>query len=457
MFPFPKFMHIDIYGRGNQTDLDDTLKYHGRLRDQYCCYQSKIPDNPIDYIIGNIIATYFNATLITFEHAEVKNSSKFSFPSMYPTIYPFQVTFKAERIWKRYSSLNNSPELPAIFKRHQDDNNFAYCSIQRSKFGSTWDFTIFTDPFDIWTWLILLFLLVVVSKLVSISSHYDFFTTFMSALAALLDNEMTRVVNSKLYVLWLFTTFLIFDFYSGAITSQVIAPPENVWMTKISQLEQHNYTIIFPNQLYANSFRESVKILNRNKHVNENLKVVTRLAEKLKIVNFRGGFFFRALVEQDQVAALQWWPYAMFAATQSNDILQKRNERHKKCIVGKEMFNTGEKFYVVTPPGSARVASMFQILQASGIFHRWNDEYHKMLQSTRVQDRARIKSRTELVKDETTIDILKVEGKVVTIFLLWAFCLGICLLSFVREIIFVRSNCKIFRKIKNASSLVKME
>lgn len=431
-------MFIDIFGSGNQTELEEILTLRGRLRDQYSLGFSKTQDEAVSYILGNIIASHFNATLITFGHSQAKYYSQQNFTSPYPIIIPYMTALSAEIVWKKTYNSNKTSERPTIFKRHRLDNNFAYCSVPEQKYTSATDFTIFTDPFDVWTWLILLFHLVTVSILVSISIRQKFFTTFMSALAVLLDNEMTQVVNSKLYVLWLFITLLIFDFYSGAVTSEITAPPEEVWLTRIHQLEEHNYTLIFPDEGYFLSFKRNLEFLNREKYNPKNLKVVTRLVDKSQVFSLATGAFSSALTERARIATLMWWPFAMFAATRgNNDLLSKKEERKKRCVVGSELFNTGEIFVVVTPPGSSKVSGMLENLQACGIFRRWNDEYLGMLQSTRVQDRARVKSWASLAKEATTVDAIELKGKAATIFLLWWVCLVVSFICFIKEIMLV--------------------
>lgn len=92
-----------------------------------------------------------------------------------------------------------------------------------------------------------------VAYFVSNSTRRGFSTTFISSLAALLDNHTRHLETSKVHLLWVFTTILIVDIYSGSITSEVIAPPDDIQFTKTGKLKAENYIIIFPGYLYANA------------------------------------------------------------------------------------------------------------------------------------------------------------------------------------------------------------
>lgn len=99
-------------------------------------------------------------------------------------------------ILKLQSAGVRTPELPIFKIRYPKLYNFVFCDTPRRKWITPWKFSIFAEPFDIWTWLALLSLLFLISLLVLISSRRDFHTMLLSAVAALLENEMSHISNS---------------------------------------------------------------------------------------------------------------------------------------------------------------------------------------------------------------------------------------------------------------------
>lgn len=444
MEPFPNVSFIDVDGSGNQEFLERTLKNHGRMRDQFQNYSSSAPDQPHNYILCNIIAKYFNSTLITYPHPHgghetVKNYTSW-FPLILTDVLSTAGSHQIKYIWDSFYPPNGTmktplSELPTFIKKSNYVMNFAYCSFTRQQLQSTWNFSIFSNPFDMWTWLVLVLIILLVSWLVSRLNHRNFFVTFLSALATLLDNEMTHIFHSKLYVLWLFTSLLIFDLYLGAITSQVIAPPEEAYFTKLADLERNNFTLVFPNPGYFREINQTLAKMETNLHPPQKIKVIKELLKTSNIINFDGGNFIKAIAETPSTAAFLWWPHAIFVATRAIDhnIRLKGILRRKKCFVGKDMFRAGEVFVAFIPPGSVRIGRVFQELLAFGIVQWWEQEYYGLLQSARVQDRARVKSWTRLAKEETSVEALKMKGKPVIIFFLWILCLINCFAFFLIE------------------------
>lgn len=393
-------------------------------------------DHPTNFIVGDISAKYFNSTLVTFGHLTsiIYASQRYNslFPLMLPTVQTFGSSHQILNIWDYYYHSRNTAELPTIFPKERLDYNFAYCSISEPIKASVWNFSIFTDPFDVWSWLVMGLLIISTSWLVSISSRINFDKAFLSVLATAVDNEMSRIYNSKLYIIWLFVSLIIVDFYSGAITSQVIAPPDELRLKKIQELDEHNYTLIFPNKIYSNLFNETLVALKAKDYAPANLGMVWRLTINSKIYDRLSGAFVDAIVNK-HYATLLWWPHSMFAAALGNSEIKKDAEHSKWCTVGNDMFNIGDRYVIFTPPGSTRLGKMFAKLLTSGIPQRWNHEHYQILQSARVQDRGRVKSKMVVSKEGANIRALKLEGKTLTIFLLWIFCLVLCSISFLGE------------------------
>lgn len=443
MSQFPRFLFINLLGLGNQGDLEFFLR-KGRLRDQSTeFHQTLPPDFTMNYIVGNLIAEIFNLTLITDTHPLVTNDSGrhwnccqivvTNFPQLISPVQTFGGLVESLKLWNCFYNstvlATDTTEHPVFVKKESYLYNFVYCSVRRTKFESTWNFRIFMDPFDVWTWLALSMLLLWVSTVVSISTRYGLFLTFLSCLASLLDNEMRRFSGSKLYVLWLFATLLIVDFYSGAITSEVIAPPEEIRLTSLSDLEEQNFSLIFPHPNPADEVNISVSRNDEYLYEKENFKILKRLMKRSQVISGLSDLFWETLTGDNPIAAVLGYCYALWFASLGNGFISNhisKKVQNKKCHVGLEMVDVvGERFLVFTPPRSVEMASMFSKLEASGIIPRWDQEAKLLMYAGRVQDRSKVISRTMMAKELETVHKLQLEGKMLTIFYLWA--LGIIL------------------------------
>lgn len=124
-------------------------------------------------------------------------------------------------------------------------------------------------------------------------------------------------------------------------------------------------------------------------------------------------------------------------ATRSNVEISASNPKTgsemKKCHVGKELFNAGETFFMFSPQEGKRMAGMFERLLQSGIQQRRRVELHGLSYSVRVQDHVRGKSWTSFAKEDVPLEKLRMQGKILTVFLLWTFCLVLSNIVFASE------------------------
>lgn len=163
------------------------------------------------------------------------------------------------------------------------------------------------------------------------------------------------------------------------------------------------------------------------------------------------GKFFTGSSKVATVAA--YW-FTMWLASKGNKFILDRkvgNFQSKKCYVGQELVDVvAGKYLVFTPPNAVGMAKVFQRLLASGIIPRWEQEAIMLMYADRVQDRAKVKSGTMLAKEHVTIQTLRMEGKIVTVFYLWALCIVISCLSMAGEVwwdsISKKSHVKVLRR-----------
>lgn len=305
-----KFLFIDLYGTGTQDVLEDILLNHGRLRDQYCCHASYDADFPINVILANIVASYFNVTLITNGYSNGNEDQEY--PVMLPVVQVVGGMYEINQTMENFAYTNNISkvvEYPSLNRSEQIDYNFGYCALPTKMWNSNWDFRIFCDPFSISTWLILLLTLILVTIFISFLWRHKFFSVLFSAIACILANNMPLNLKSKTFVLWLLTSVLMLQLYSGSITSHVIARPGELQLTKIKHLSQENYSIVFPGPPYLTSVRKSVaELLNAN-FSTESVRILSRLLKNAKAFGYMTEEFSTKFVEQDHVATLIWWPH----------------------------------------------------------------------------------------------------------------------------------------------------
>lgn len=450
-----KFLVVRVYNH-SQYWLEDTLLHYSKFRDPYNtstpCFFA------IAYILGSIVAKHLNLTLIAEGNPILISQGNLLHPRMLRDVQVFGYTGRQQlnKVWERFyrnvSYKTHSKEMPEFVLTDPRFFNFALCSVLKRKSDSNWKFSIFTDPFDIWTWLVLSVFLLLVTVLVSQSKRRRIFHTFLSVLAALLDNEMSHITKSKLYVLWLFTTLLIFDFYSGAITSQIISPPQPAVMTHLDQLVKNNYSIIFPHKVIANVINfttaKLVSMKRKDNNAISKFEIISKLLPNSRTVSFENGNqFINVFTTEKQSATLAWSGRAIWAATRGNDHISSENNiskgTKKTCLVGQEKIPAGEVFVGFTPPGSIMLAHIFRRLETSGIVNRWNQESSDLLYFSRVQDRIKFKALSNMFKKADSIERLRMTGKTVTIFLLWTLCLLCCCLTFAWEKVIASRTTKI--------------
>lgn len=290
----------DSYRMGSQTALDFVLVHRGRLRDLHTLYDLNntnggliVPDIIISCILGSLMAGFLNATLITHDHP---SASLENLPEFMSQIEVFGGLTSTSQIWdKYYSNRQLHTELPKLIQLASQYHNFAYCSVSQKRWESSWNFSVFTQPFHSYTWVTLCSLLLAISLTISLVSRKYFAMVFLSALAVLLNNEMTQIGNSKLFVLWLLLSVLFVNLYSGKINSHIIAPPEEVTFTSLTDLLENNYTFIFPGYLTEMGMKFKVSKLAAAEFVTKDVQVVAAMLKTSQSFDFKSMDFVNAL------------------------------------------------------------------------------------------------------------------------------------------------------------------
>lgn len=389
-------------------------------------------------IIFNIIAVAANATFYADENQFKKSDVVGCHPS---------VQLKSS-IWgdEMFGFWITPCQLPPVSKRNRsfvqlntNHWSFAYCDLPKTAKISVWNFSIFTAPFDMWTWLLFLlsFCLVVAFSGLTLSRVSSFpWVPTLSAALSLGTEALSR--RSGLFILWMFVCQVIPTLYIGTIQSSLISPPMDDVMTEFHELQERNYSLVYPNALkmytddlvvYINSIPkfptgDVIKWL-LNRAVNQSLEEV---------------YYYLAVYPGRWVTIGPWYTTHYFSWLQRS-VMAYMNETERKkariCHVGEELITLGIDFYEFHPPGHEKLAWTFQSLVYAGIYQRWDSEGHALMHSERVQDRVRVKSKRIILKlGQPVIKALRMERKIVTIFLMWIICVKVCLIAFCSEFCF---------------------
>lgn len=118
----------------------------------------------------------------------------------------------------------------------------------------------------------------------------------------------------------------------------------------------------------------------------------------------------------------------------------------RNCHVGQELVKPTQDFIFLPPRNPKLLNGLHRLLQ-SGIYQRWEYEANSLLHSKRVQDRVRVKSSTKMSNmHATSIPAQGLEGKVVTMFLLWCVCIAFSLTVLWCEVL--NKHCKTIKNKK---------
>lgn len=433
---------------GTQKVLERNLGTLSRFRD-FTNEKQISGTYAVQYVLADLVAQATNSTLIAKGHPNFQvggEGGRNWFVAKYPRIIPdcriFDSRTKSlEFIWNKFFN-RSRPEMPTFVVKPKADSSFSYCALPKIKWDSTGDFSIFTDPFDSTSWLVLVLALILVSLLVHSSVKYGFSPAFFRTLSVMISagtGSGARLIRyPKLFVLWMLTALVLVTFYTGTMTGQVIQPPSEEVLERLEDLEKNNFTLIFEKEFIFEVLKRTVMRMKGRGYFPENIRVLDRLL--VKTVVQEDGNIATMMGGDGKFAVIIAWPYSMLRAAEASAWISKeftkakRKDKRKKCYIGKEMVDTGERYMAFLPPGSSLLAKASQKLLTSGILQRWEMEGVMVATSRRAQDRVRVKGQTTIVDIGTkVIAALRMEGKIVTIFFLWGSCLLTSLTCFIIE------------------------
>lgn len=377
------------------------------------------------------LAESTNATLVSGEEVKPEEYGQYPQIKIHHTAHWSSVRDYRNR---SYQITDKLPPGVHLVKVREIEWNFVYCSIDRQEKISVWDFTIFADPLDSWTWLWLITAFIIIVPL----SGKKLSRTIMPAISATLSLGTTAPSRkSQLFLLWMVACMLIGNLYSGEITSKVMVPPKDVLITHFDQLEEMNFAA-----LHRDRDRHMLPSLMEflGKGGSPIKRIIRGLLEKVEFLSALE--IYGALAhDKRRLAYVSQWPSVHSLIWTHNVINDWYSSGHRmkkstrKCHVGKELASISERFVIFLPPENLRLVMAFVKIVESGIYQRWDQEEQGLLHSFRVQDRVRIKSPTKIFERETANPKAQsLTGKMLTMFLLWIVCIFISIVGFCSEL-----------------------
>lgn len=431
----------------HQRYIWEVLQQYPRLRDLH----NEPPFHAILIHMSAWIARGLNATLLSAANLtlcpEASNEIR-KYPTLVgPIVSNFLFTVYKNQEKENLPKLKFGLKYPMLL-------NFAYCYHIDKLVSSDNNFSLLGSLLGVaemsfWLLLSVSIILVAVTANFEVVVYQNIVklgrskhTYFMATLSALLSNNSSGRVDKKslLCVMWMYVCVIFVTFYSGKMTSAVISPPRKVGMTRVEQLVENNYSLIFDLLNYpVDLTRSSIEFAQTGNWSREestsgqilNSKVMKMVNEARIVPTVEE--FWEALAIGGKYAVYVIWPGAIFAANQANKFLSDRQSKKRKCAIGEELRYLINFHYGYTGYHNARLAKVSFAMDESGFYALWWKEFFGLATSRRVQSRLRVVNPTKLLEDTEKAQPLELEGKLKDIFFLWMICIAISATTFIVE------------------------
>lgn len=431
-------LYFHITTNVNQTQVDHLLKTYKGVRNMHHRPFRLIPF----FTLGNIVATAMNATLIITSKV---NSSSLSHPTMYIGAKAIDEPDKTPLyLWENFVTRSN--QRPEFICNDAFPYNLAYCDVKKFAKQSVFDMTIFTDPFDTYTWIALATSFIIVTFIISCypnGSPFLFLTAIFPTFSALFSaftgpsSINGKLERSLVFTFWLIFSTIFMNFYTGIMTSTFIRPPPTEILGSVDDLLCNKYTLIFSSKATL----LSTKVLAEH----QNISALLKLIQTARVSQDHIG----ELAYGHRIALVYYWTVVFEAVTTADELIRNSNKNNKdqrqdrKCFVGTKLIDSGKLFYAFLPPDSGKVVRVFRKIYDTGIYRLWQKEYIGMSHSKRVQDRVKFISQTKVWFEENTEEqSLRLDGKMTNVFVLYGVCVSFSVFAFICEILEDRFSTK---------------
>lgn len=259
---------------------------------------------------------------------------------------------------------------------------------------------------------------------------------FMPLLSGTLQLGTLKTPNRRrscLFCLWVIMCTTLVSYYSGEITGTLVSPIQDDIIKNLQGLRDRNFTLVVF-MADVSKFLESIKVSFKS---TSSKRALIRFFLDCHKVSTKGDL--QTLFLQNNRFSIAPWEYAIYMMRTGDDFNKRlgksSTEIARRCYIGQELLLHDEEFFVTVPPGNDRLTVIYQQLTQGGISQRFWQEVEDMQTSQRVQDRVRITSRSK-IRNEELLGNITLQGKMITVFLLWLVCIILSTLVFANELIF---------------------
>lgn len=456
VFSLKEPKYVVLANRFLLRELPDAIANFSRLRDYHKTHSDRNKPYP-DYpwlVVANTVAIAVNATLI---ECDVTTDCYPEQVPSHPRLTRSQSSTEGDTgsilsiwncrglanygssHWKRKFSREVSPNItsyPMFTLVGEQYLNFYYCDLPRKLKFSSWRFALFTDPFDKWTWIFIVFFFCIMKVILSITPNTcetRQSVSVMPLLSATMQIGTDHISRrSCVLILWMFLTMILVHFYCGEITGTLIRPLENDIITRIIDLYNRNFTLYMHHVSYSDRLNTTIQSMKPSSPKRKLIGSLSRGAILGDLGSMLNSFFMdKIFVFNDYLAALYLVQYG-------NDIIPREgktdSDKARRCHLGQELLQVEENFFVTLPPYNEKLTRAFEKLFQAGIVQLFYQEHVALAITKRVQDRVKIIGRTNIKEaNVNVVEKLKLKGKMTTVFLLWVTCVVLSLVVFCCE------------------------
>lgn len=201
------------------------------------------------------------------------------------------------------------------------------------------------------------------------------------------------------------------------------SPPGNDIIKNLEVLSTHDYIL-----RAANSAAKDSNSPWMEKRIYLFSTLIRKLHKKFTGAKLSDDFLKRFKFS-DNLFGIQFWASALSTADDCGYLIKAhgkdREQKERKCQFCQKLAVFTHNFFGFLPPNNEELFRSFRKIQEAGIADRFTKENYGMVTSSRVQDRVRVTSKTQvkIVREEIVVVVSATKGEIVTVFLLWILCI----------------------------------
>lgn len=431
----------------NQSTTQHVIQTYPRLRDFYNQPGRKFPL----IILANEIAKCANLSLYSVKETFKSSAQEHIFPTLINVLSNIQAeTSTLLYAWNFFrNSTHQTFELPHFLEINSYPLNLVYCDNPEFEKESIFDFTVFTNCFDITTWIFIVLSILAITFLINQSTG-NLSTSCTVAFNSLVSSVIGFPSISKIKLrcqaallinLWLFSSTVIVNLYLGIMSSNIVKPSSLKIIASYFELNKKGFNLVYN----SNADLDFLKALS----IYRNLTTLQDMLSKANVISDNNNYI-NDIVFGKKTATVAAWTRVSLVASTANQIAyaHARNmvgltKPENECFIGKKLIPSGMLFYGLLPPKHLKVLEVLKWFIDTGINDRWVNEYIGLTKARRVQDRVKHISRTKILAkgekaSERNVSPLGMRGKIKRSFSLCVICLAACVVVFLVEVFYSR-------------------